>query len=299
MDGHGSPVARLRAQTGLADSNSRQGNTVKAKNVIPIHAVLTLLLSLVLSPVALAEDPGLLYGTAGIGGTGQHLGTELVAFNLQAGSIRTVGNVGYPDSRALAFCRPGGRPHTITNMGNGGLAQLATLNLGTGAATLVGSPLGEDLKIMGVVCSPDGTLYAVGQTSSAHPNFNSLYTVDRKTGLATRVGSTNVFVATGAAFNGFIMALDFAPDGTLYGVNTKSLYTIDPSTGLAAKVADFQGVTMVMGLAIGKDWSFYVSDYVAQSKIYAVNQVTGAATPVLDTGLGFIHNIAFKAPGNK
>jgi hypothetical protein len=78
MDGHGSPVARLRAQTGLADSNSRQGNTVKAKNVIPIHAVLTLLLSLVLSPVALAEDPGLLYGTAGIGGTGQHLGTELI-----------------------------------------------------------------------------------------------------------------------------------------------------------------------------------------------------------------------------
>lgn len=271
---------------------------MKSRIVAPIFAVSTLLLSLVLAPAGSAEEPGLLYGTAGIEGAGQQSGTELVAFNLQAGSIRIVGNVGHPDSRALAFCRPGGRPHTIAYMGNAGLAQLATLDLGTGAATLVGSPLGEPLlRIMGMTCAPDGTLYAVGQTNPAHPDFNSLYTVDRKTGLASRVGSTGVFVATGAAFNGFIMALDFAPDGTLYGVNTKSLYTIDPSTGLAAKVADFQGVTMVMGLAIGKDWSFYVSDYVAQSKIYAVNQVTGVATPILNTGLGFIHNIAFKAPG--
>ncbi len=263
---------------------------MKSRNVIGTFSVLTLLLSLVLMPVASAEEPGLLYGTA-------ERGTELVAFNLQAGSVRIVGDIGYPGSLSLAFCRPGGRPHTITNMGNS-LAQLATLNLDTGAATLVGSPMGGPvLNIMGMTCSPDGTLYAVGQSSSTDSDFNSLYTVDRKTGLASRVGSTGVFVATGAAYHGFIMALDFAPDGTLYGVNTKSLYTIDPSTGLAARVVDFQGVTTVMGLAIGKDWTFYVSDYVAQSKIYAVNPATGVATPVLDTGLGFIHNIAFKAPG--
>jgi hypothetical protein len=92
------------------------------------------------------------------------------------------------------------------------------------------------------------------------------------------------------------MSLDFAPDGTLYGASTSSLYTIDPSTGQATKVVDFVGVTMVMGLAIAKDWNFYVSDYVAQSRIYAVDVVTGVATPVLNTGLVRVHNISFKAP---
>ena len=67
-------------------------------------------------------------------------------------------------------------------MGNASLAQLATLDLSTGAATLVGSPLGQNLMIMGMTCSPDGTLYAVGQTDVLNPNFNSLYTVDRRQG---------------------------------------------------------------------------------------------------------------------
>jgi len=272
---------------------------MKSRIVTPIFAVLTLLLSLVLTPAGSAEEPGLLYGTA-------ERGTELVAFNLQAGSVRIVGDTGYPNSLSLAFCRPGGRPHTITNMNLLDVAQLATLNLGTGAATLVGSPLGgsptvdglRSLYIMGMTCSPDGTLYAVGQNLSTAPDFNSLYTVDRKTGLATLVGSTGVNKSnSSAAQGGFIMALDFAPDGTLYGANTSALYMINLSSGFATKVVDFHGVTMVMGLAIGKDWKFYVSDYVAQSKIYEVDYYTGEATPVLDTGLGFIHNIAFKTPG--
>ncbi len=91
------------------------------------------------------------------------------------------------------------------------------------------------------------------------------------------------------------MALDFAPDGTLYGANTSALYSIDPLTGQATKVRDFTGVTMVMGLAIAKDWNFYVSDYVAQSLFTRSTPTTGMATPVLNTGLAKVHNIAFKA----
>jgi hypothetical protein len=93
------------------------------------------------------------------------------------------------------------------------------------------------------------------------------------------------------------MALDFAPDGTLYGANTSALYTIDPATGLATKVVDFSGVTMVMGLAISRDWSFHVSDYVAQSAIHALDVSTGLAIPHLNTGLAKVHNITFKGPG--
>lgn len=262
---------------------------IKSKIVTPVFAVVTLMAMLAFTPAASAQDPGLLYGTAAGG-------TELVAFNLHAGTVRVVGPTGFPGSLSLAFCRPGGRPYTITNMGNASLAQLATLDLSTGAATLVGSPLGQNLMVMGMTCSPDGTLYAVGQTDVLNPDFNSLYTIDRDTGLASRVGSTDV-VVPGGVYSGFFMALDFAPDGTLYGANTSALYTIDPSTGHGTKVVDFSGVTMVMGLAIGKDWTFYVADYVAQSKIYAVDVTTGVATSILNTGLAKVHNIAFKAPG--
>ena len=262
---------------------------ITSRIAIPVFAVVTLLFSLVFTSVGSAEEPGLLYATAGGG-------TKLVAFNLNAGSVRVIGDIGFPGSLSLTFCRPGGRPYTITNMGNASLAQLATLDLSTGAATLVGSPLGQNLLIMGMTCSPDGTLYAVGQADSNNSDFNSLYIINRETGLASRVGSTGV-VVPGGVFSGFFMALDFAPDGTLYGANTGALYTIDSLTGQATKVVDFTGVTMVMGLAIAKDWNFYVSDYVAKSAIYVVDIGTGAATPVLNTGLANVHNIAFKAPG--
>jgi hypothetical protein len=262
---------------------------MRSRIATTVFAVATLLLLLAFTPMGSAEEPGLLYGTAGGG-------TKLVAFNLNAASIRIIGDIGLPGSLSLAFCRPGGRPHTITNMGNASLAQLAALDLGTGAATTIGSPLGQNLLIMGMTCSPDGTLYAVGQADSNNGAFNSLYTLNRETGLASRVGSTGVFVP-GGVFSGFFMALDFAPDGTLYGANTSALYSIDTLTGQATKIVDFSGVTMVMGLAIAKDWTFYVSDYVAQSSIYAVDVSTGVATAVLNTGLAKVHNIAFKAPG--
>ena len=256
--------------------------SARSRIATPVFAVVAVLLSLAFTGVGSAEGPGLIYGTA-LGGT------KLVAFDLNAGKVTVIGDIGYPGSLSLAFCGPAGKPYTITNMSDPAKAQLATLNLGTGAATLVGSPLGQDLLIMGMTCSPDGILYAVGQ-ATASPNFNSLYTVDRETGLASRVGSTGV-VVKGGVYSGFFMALHFAPDGTLYGANTSALYTIDPSTAEATKVVDFSGVTMVMGLAITKDWSFYVSDYVGQSSIYALDVSTGAATSVLNSGLAKVHNI--------
>ena len=249
----------------------------------------TLLLSLLFAvPRARsAEQPSLLYATA-------EAGSKFVAFSLEAKRARVIGGIRFPVSLEVAFCPPGGVPYTITNTFDP-TAQLATLNLGTGAATLVGSPLGQTLSIMGMTCSPDGTLYAVGQLDSADPAFNSLYTVDRETGLASRIGSTGV--VSQDDFGGFLMALAFAPDGTLYGANVSTLFSIDPSTGQATKVVDFVGVTSVMGLAIDNSGNFYVSDWVGVSSIYALNVATGVATPILNTGLPFVHNIAFKAPG--
>jgi hypothetical protein len=271
----------------------------RPKTVAALLVSITLLvsLSLVLIPARSAEQPSLLYATT-------EAGTKLIAISLEAGHVRVIGNIGFPFSLGLAFCPPGGVAYTITNTFTP-TAQLATFNLGTGAATRVGSPLGQTLNIMGMTCSPDGTLYAIGQVNSANPAFNSLYTVNRETGLASRIGSTGVLDSSDpSGFSGFLMALVFAPDGTLYGINSAStLFRIDPSTGKATKVVDLvHGASAVplvgvMGLAIDSDGNFYVSDFVAQPHIYALDATTGVATPILSPGLAFVHNIAFKTPG--
>lgn len=259
---------------------------MRIPRVSKIAAVLVagigVLLSLVFTPARSAEQPSLLYATAGAG-------TKLVAFSLESNIVRTIGDIGYPFSLSLAFCPPGGMPYTMVNTFDPAHAQLATLNLDTGEATLVGSPLGQNLAIMGMTCSPEGTLYAIGDSNGADLAFNSLYTIDRTTGHATRIGST------GAAK--FLMALAFAPDGSLYGASVSTLYKVNPHTGAATKVVDFTGVSAVMGLAIDSDGNFYLSDFVSASRAYSLNVGTGAATPILNTGLGHVHNIAFKTPG--
>jgi hypothetical protein len=83
----------------------------------------------------------------------------------------------------------------------------------------------------------------------------------------------------------------------LYGPNVSTLFGNDPSTGEATKTVDFVGMMSVMGLAIDSDGNFCVCDFVSQSRIYAVDTTTGVATPILDTGLAYVHNIAFRTPG--
>jgi hypothetical protein len=275
--------------------------TTKLRIATAVFAAATLLHSIVLTTVKSAVQPQPLYATA-------EFGTKLVAIDLEAKTVSTIGGTGFPFSLSLGFCPPGGVvPFTITNTFDPNNAQLATLNLATGAAAPVGSPLptGQTLDIMGMTCSRDGTLYAVGQFDTSNPDFNSLYIVNRKTGVASRVGSTGVKLSSTedpAGGFGFLMALAFAPDGTLYGANDVALYRIDISSGYASKIVDFVGVTAppsVMGLAIDSRRNFYIADFEPMppgSRIYQVDTTTGVATPILNTELGFVHNIAFRVP---
>lgn len=244
----------------------------------------------------------------------------LATFNLKAQTVTVIGSLGPQASEgalALAFCPQRGLvglvAYTIVNSFDPTFQQLATLDLATGAATVVGSPLpplpsGQALDIMGMTCSREGTLYVIGDFDPSDPNFNSLYTIDRETGQPTLIGSTGIKVppeGDPAGGFGFFMALDFAPDGTLYGANDFALYRIEPSTGQATEIVPFVGVTQppaVMGLAISSDSHFYIADYqplspgLPASRVYRVNTNTGLATPVLNTGLNLVHNIAFRIP---
>jgi hypothetical protein len=199
---------------------------------------------------------------------------------------------------------PGWRAaYTIAHTQDPALAHLARIDLATGAMTLVGSnPLGQNLYVMGMTVSRNGVLYAAGDFMAMSPTFNSLYTVDLSTGLPTRVGSFGF----GSSMRDFIMSLSFDPSGQLYGASQKAIYRIDTTTGTATKVADIKGaallngVTRVMGLAFDQRGDLYACDFMPidashpmGSTIYTVDLATGQFTPLIRTGVAFVHNIAF------
>ncbi len=270
-----------------------------------IAAVLSF--SLGLFPAKSAVQPSLLYATLPLTPLGQ-----LAMFSLEGNRVTVaggvVGKIGYPNSMALAFCPPEGIAYTVTNIygespiyGGSGLGppQLATLNLGTGAATLVGSPMPLWEDPMALECSSTGVLYTVAgaDPTNTFSEYDVLYTIDRTTGQLNRIGFTGH--NDGSGYDDMFMALRFAPNGTLYGATPFALFTLDLTTGYATKVADFSAnvAGSVMGLAIDSAGNFYLSDLTLDSHVYSLDPSTGEATSILDTKLRWVHSIAFKTAG--
>jgi len=173
-----------------------------------------------------------------------------------------------------------------------GPQQLATIDPKTGHATLFGMAV-ENLNVMALDFAPDGTLYAVGDANSASPTFNTLYTVDQKTGAFTAVGSTAI---PGPDF--IIMDLAFDARGTMYGASFRSLFTIDRKTGTATKVVDFVGGGGVMGLGYNaKQDKLYATDYkTPRSVLYPVDTKNGFLTPMADMGYPLSHGLVALMP---
>ena len=106
-----------------------------------------------------------------------------------------------------------------------GPQQLATIDAKTGHATMFGAPV-EELNVMALEFAPDGTLYAVGDANPASPTFNTLYTVDQKTGAFT-VGPTSVPADASWTWRSTLAAM--------LGASMFGLYTIDRKTGTATR----------------------------------------------------------------
>lgn len=121
--------------------------------------------------------------------------------------------------------------------GSIGPDSLYTINVGTGATTLIGATGRSDLQ--GLAFSPGGTLYGWDIDLG-------LMTLDTLTGVATDVNA-----GIGALAD--IQTLDFAPDGTLYGARD-SLYTINLATG-AANLIGSGGYADLRGIAVIADTS--------------------------------------------
>jgi len=164
------------------------------------------------------------------------------------------------------------RADAVYVTGNGGTG-LFVVNSSTGAGTFIGN-----FGFKGVLTDSfdsKGNLYVIikgGSTAS------QLATVNLLTGAATPIGS-----ATGIAG---LVAMEFAPDGTLYAASlgTNDLYSVNLTTG-AVTVIGGLGFTEVMDLAWDpfNDTMYAIASSGAPgtgSFLYSLNLGTGAGTLV-------------------
>jgi hypothetical protein len=207
-------------------------------------------------------------------GTIGTFGCTSVALSREGTLYSVCGPSNFTDSKHKYFCMTPGPQ------------QLATIDPKTGRATMFGAPV-DKLNVMALEFAPDGTLYAVGDANPASPTFNTLYTVDPKTGAFTAVGST------GVPDPDFFMDLAFDARGTMYGASMFGLFTIDRKTGTANKVASFVGGGGVMGLSYNaKQDKLYATDYKEpRSDLYLVDTHTGFLTPLGTTGYVNSHGL--------
>ena len=207
-------------------------------------------------------------------GTIGAFGCTSVALSKQGTLYSVCGPVDFVDSQHKYGCMTPGPQ------------QLATIDPKTGRATMFGSPV-EKLNVMALEFAPDGTLYAVGDANPASPTFNTLYTVDQKTGAFSAVGSTGVTAPN------FLMDLAFDARGTMYGASMFSLFTIDRKTGTATKVVDFVGGDVVMGLGYNaKQDKLYATDWKSpNSALYVVDTKNGFLTPMAAIGYPLSHGL--------
>jgi len=216
------------------------------------------------------------------------MGNKIIQIEVQddrKATIKMIGPTGTVGCISLALSPPG----ILYSMCGPGAAisgpqQLATIDPETGHANLFGVTI-MGLTVMGLKFGPDGSLYAVADSKADSPTFNSLYTVDQKTGAFTRIGSTGA--------PSFFMDFTFDRAGTMYGATNEALYRIDVKTGAARKVADFMGSSDIMGLAFNRGATkLYATDFKEPSSdLYLVDATSGSLKPITKIGYANSHNL--------
>jgi outer membrane protein assembly factor BamB len=210
----------------------------------------------------------------------EQAGNDLL-LRFDAGTLTTVGSIGFGDVRGLAY-----DPLTDTLYGLSRTSdRLITIDMTTGAGTAVSTnpflPGGSNTAEM--TFDEDGDLFALGRIGDM-TGVDTLFSVDETTGVASTIGSLGIPLLSGLAFdpisgglfgttfNGDLYSVNattgaatflgpiagttsgvariaFDPSGTLFGITSglavpKQLVTIDLSTFAATQVAQFSGNQM-------------------------------------------------------
>jgi hypothetical protein len=203
---------------------------------------------------------------------------NLYSVNTSTGAATVIANTGSFDP-GLAYRKSNGILY-------GSSSSLDTFNIKTGKATTIASL--PDL-IVSIAFSPTDQLYGVNNSG------DTLFRLDPHTGAAlASVPLTGTVHPSGSPFIGEINGIDFAPDGTLYGVGF-ALYSIDALTGVATRITPL-GTNVTGG---GAGFLFDDIDYGADgvlrgvtsgaggvnSNLYTINTNTGIGTLVGLTGV--------------
>jgi hypothetical protein len=171
-------------------------------------------------------------------------------------------------------CRP---PCTATSFAVDP-STLYGVDLPSGAVTAIGSTRGTSL--VDIALDPHGVLYGVS---------NGLYTVDTKTGAPTFVVGLSVAVT--------LNALDFAPDGTLYGAGGNDVYAIDPKTGKVTLVATYpDGYSSSGDLAVIGNRLLATVNRGGRDHLVAIDLTTFHAAVIGSTGFDNIYGLASYGP---
>jgi hypothetical protein len=210
--------------------------------------------------------------------TGEN-GSWLVRIDLGTGEVRRIGRFGASGCMALAF-GPDGKAYTVTDSMMGMTPRLASVDLSSGKATIIGS---EIPALMALVFSPEGRLYGVNTFFMG--GSGTLFNVDFTTGEAFTAGEEGGV--------GDIMGLAYHPDGTLYGLDHQgTLWRVDLTTGTSTRVKEIEGITWPMGLAIDLNGTVYASEYSTFARIHRIDLDSGRATELLETPINFLHSLA-------
>ena len=155
-------------------------------------------------------------------------------------------------------------------------SSLYTIDIAAGTYLEIG-PLtyqGSDgIWMLSMTVAPDGRMYALSSSSSDPAEEDRFYRVDTASGNLEYLGTPQ----------GFVWAIEFAPDGTLYGAQF-DLMILDPENGSIRQTIGDLGDPFLTELDFSKDGNLYGVD--SDEGVIRINTATGAAALTISSTTG-------------